>query len=484
MTQDSKAAAGWSRVCYGVDSSATDQGMVRAERRGRHLNYKVVPFNRDVLADAVARGASVASGIPVGLGIAAWVVAPLASEAKARRVFATLLDIQLPFPLESCTYHFTEAVRAQQVTLPASAVSRGATLGSAGEGAPVGVASLALVALISNVESHLGELRHDGIDPHVLDYEGVALWTQSLKEHPVRNQDSIRVVVYMRGSDGVVVLGCSETFWSAHRISTTEPLAIDRFLRAQMGSDNAPSASGRSIEWVWAGRGLGEGDGGAAFRADVEQRWPGRSTLIDEPERFLARALATRALTPGPLRTNLRQGLLSHAGAQAHVLSGRIRSAVAIVVSGVLLCGAAAWSDFSVASRQSALDQMFSKRVDAIVGYHVPAKGETAILIAERSLAERIQKQKPLVDAFYPSLGVSLQSVLGVLQIQGVQIAHLQVESGRLQVKGTVPNTITDQVLCDALEPLDFRVEVKRGAGSGTDRFSFVLNTIPEESHE
>ncbi len=484
MTRGVKPAAPWARVCYGVDASATDQGMVRAERRGRRLSYKVVPFDRDVLSAAASHGAAIASGVPVGLGIASWVVAPLASETKARRVFATLLDIQLPFPLETCVYRFTEAMRVQSISLSPAVLAKGGGALAVESPPHSGVASLALAVRVSDIESHLDVLREVGVDPHVLDYEGIAVWTQSLDEHPAKQDGSIRAVVYMRGAEGLVVLGCGSTFWSAHRISTAEPLAIDRFLRAQIAQGTADSAPAPSVEWIWSGSGLGVGEVAASLRADVEQRWQGRSVRVKDPESFLARALATRALTSGALRTDLRQGLLSHAGAQSHTEGGRIRSAVILLVSGILLCAAAVWWDFTVEARSTSLERQFSERVDSIVGYHEPAKGETAILIAERSLSERFQTQKPLGDAFSPSLAVSLQNVLGVLQAQGVQIAHLQLESDRLQVKGTIPATLTDLVLCDAFEPLGYRVEVIRGDESVTDRHSFVLNANSEVSHE
>ena len=42
------------------------------------------------------------AAMPAGRSFSRWLTAPYARPAKARRVFPSLLDIQLPFPLEGC----------------------------------------------------------------------------------------------------------------------------------------------------------------------------------------------------------------------------------------------------------------------------------------------------------------------------------------------------------------------------------------------
>jgi len=489
MKSESRATAPWARICYGIDDRGGIPCVVRAERRGRRVLWQGVPFDADVLCRAAADGAAIAVGMPVGLGLAAWVVAPFASRNKAQRVFPTLLDIQLPFPLEDCVYGFTEMMTAEPGNSPTGG-SGGSAAGGvqvAEVGAAGGVAALAFAARRIDVGRRLAELTETGVDPHVLDYEGFALWTQSLREHPAEDAEAsgIRVVVFMRGDEGIMVMGRGDIFWSAHRLSASEPASMDRYLRAQLNQRGLSLAvPPPAVAWFWAGSQAGLHEAGALLRADVEPRWPGRSTTLEAPEAFLARALATRALMPGPLRANLRSGPYAHAGAQAHAEGSSLRSAVIVLVAGLLLLGASGGWERMIAGRREAFSAQFTTGLNRMLGYPVKAKGSNAFLIAERELTDRTQRRKPLADAFSPSLLEALQRTLAGLNPHDISVAHLELTAERTQIKGTLPARALGAPLCASLESEGHKVDITVGDADSEGQFGFVLTVSREGRHE
>ena len=99
------------------------------------------------------------SGADVRVGLRA----DSASRAKAEKVFPSLLDIQLPFPLEDCLYQFVEFRRTSEGM----------------------VSALVCAARREAIQACLDRYQAQGADPMLLDHEGLALWTQSLVEWPV-----------------------------------------------------------------------------------------------------------------------------------------------------------------------------------------------------------------------------------------------------------------------------------------------------------
>ncbi len=485
MSAASKPTTSWARVCYGVDDGAGC--MVRAQRSGRRVSWQSVPFDRAVLAEAVAEGAAVAGAMRVGLGIAAWVAAPFASVRKAQRVFPTLLDIQLPFPLEDCLYGFSDTVQVGrgETTIPLSDGVRTADGHDPVAGAGKRVAALAFAARTEDVERRLAQLTEIGIDPHVLDYEGAALWTQALREHAVPVEGTaLRVVVFMSGEEGVMVIGRGCHFWSAHRIRTGDPAVLDRFLCAQLsqlGADKQESSG--PVDWFWGGKGLADGESGARLRAEAELRWPGRSVTLESPDSFLARALATRALLPGPLRTNLRCGALSHTGAKSRSENAQVRAAAVLLAAGVLLCGGAIWWESTMVARLAALEMTFQSRLERLVGYPVRAKGTNALLIAEREQAERAERRAPLADVFRGPLLTELQQALPAIREDDVRVEYLDLSFGALRIRGDAPSVAAAHALRDVVSAMGYTVDLTIADGEN-ERTPFVLDAAHEDRHE
>jgi hypothetical protein len=470
------STAPWANVCYGIDAASELCVVIRAERRGRSINYRQIDFNRQKIEEDVVGGAAVAAGMPANQTIAAGITAPFSSFSKAAKVFPTLLDIQLPFPLEECLYDFTEIRSLTDDDHAPSAASK------------VGTYALAVAARKCDVGQRLTELENIGVNPHILDNEGIALWTQLLREHPPTSSDQdhdLKIIIFMRKSEGILVIGRGSEFRTYHRINAAKPTAVDRYLRVQLNNLGLDIKNGRSkINWFWAGTGFGPGEIGTKFKSHADQNWPGNSVILDNPETFLARALATRALLPGPMRINLRAGEHIHAGAQEHTRRVHRNSSIVILVAGLLLCAGALFYEYSIASKHRDFESAFSAGIRGITGYSVKAKGANALLIAERELQVRAQQQKPLLDVFSPSLLNNIQKVMTAISKYDIKPEQLKLTKEYLSIKAAAPTETAALNLSKDLAGMGYKTEITTGDSNDPEKYIFVLNAKQENLNE
>jgi len=475
MKSSQISTASWATVCYGIDAAAESSIVVRAERRGRGIKIMPVDFDQQKIEEEIIGGAAVAAGMPAAQTIAVRITSPFKSESKAAKVFPTLLDIQLPFPLEECLYDFTESFNL--------AGERGESAASDG-----GISTLAIAARKCDAVRRIAELNEIGVDPHVLDHEGLALWTQLLREYPVSSSDQehdLKIIVFMRKKEGILVIGRDSEFRTYHRINPDKPAAIDRYLRVQLNklginSVNTPP----KINWFWTGCGYNPGESGAKLKAHTDRTWPGNSITPKDSETFLARALATRALMPGPLRANLRSGELAHAGARAHIRRVRRNSAVIVMTAGLLLSAAAFFHNYSLAAKHKQFESEFSARIKNMTGYAVKAKGANAILIAERELEALGQQQKPLLDAFRPSLLNALQITAAAIERYDIKAETLKLTEEGLSIKAAAAAEKDALSLSKDIAAMGYKTEISAGDSKNSEKYTFVLTAEQGASNE
>ena len=487
MKSRQTSTAPWAGICYGIDTSTDGSHIVvRAERRGRRINCRTVKFDRDELEKEISKGAAAAAGMPAGQGISTWISAPFASEAKAAKVFPTLLDIQLPFQLDECIYDFTEIVSLHNsdADIPIS----GTTATEDRTANKGGTAALAVAARKCDVERRLAELAEMGIDPHILDYEGLALWTQMLHEYPQTDSDKdapLRIIVFMRGEEGILVIGRGRYFRAYHKINAATPTAIDRYLRVQLnqiGFD--PKKKAPKIEWFRGGTGFDYNQKGSGLKKHIEKHWPGSTTIFDDPETFLARAMATRALLPGPMRTNLRTDSLAHAGADAHTNRTQTRSSAIILITGILLCCTPVLWEYNIAALRKAFEKAFTARTTKMLGYPANAKGSTALLIAERELEARTQQNSPLTQPFSPSLLKDLQQIVASINTHGINTEQLKLSADSFRIKGSAASKTDVSNLIKELKKFGYNAEITTDDDKDPEKYIFILNAERGEPNE
>lgn len=447
----STATLPWSTECIGLDVQATPPAAVHAERRRGRVRFTTLDV--DTLAETAA-GASavpVATGLAPGESIARWVKAPFGSLPKARRILPTLLDVELPFAVEDCVYDFLAVHRDSD--------------GKA-------VHALAVGARIKQVEAALAQLEAQGITPTTLDLRGLAIWTQSRREcPPAQGGTDARAVIALDGDGCTVVVGVGDRFMGAHALPGATAPSIRRILKTRFPEEV------KEVSWFWTGRGATDAMRVNTLMAGLADEWPGPSTTHAEPETFVARALATRALVPGPLRCDLRKGRLAHPGAAARA-GGHASRATALVFAAALLLLAGSGAGLGLARRAERRSvEAFARRRDALLGYSLNVKGARAVE-AVRTEVERQQAALTAFDrAFAPSLVPVLEGIMTRADNDGLTYDAISVARTRIHIGGTAARWDAWTPLLDFVREQGYRAQVEPRQILVDDRIPFTVTT-------
>jgi len=450
LLNERRTESSWARTCYALDMRADGPVVLRADKSHGRLDF--APAGPGDLAAASLRKDTVcAACMYAGESFAHWLDAPFPSFHKARRVFPALLDIQLPFALEDCVYRFVGAHRTAEKK----------------------TASLAVGARLSAVNARLEAVTALGVDPIALDQEGLALWTQSLREIPAgqTGSDAIRVVVSLGPDRSTAVVGRGEAFLGAHAIRHDEPGRVNRILK------NYFPAKPASIQWVWTGPLAADTGLVRKLHDEFTDQWPGPSTTHDEPDMFLARALATRALLPGPLRCNLRTGSMTHPVMLDRGRTRATRAAALMLVAGLLLIAVnLSWGTL-LRHREAGIDNAFVELRDALAGYNVgAAKGEDAIRIVRDSLDKRRRSLQPFASVFEPSLMKTVAAIVETGTQHDLRYETLSVEKDRILVSGTAGDWKRCEKLPARLRQAGYNLRLDRKQALDDARIPFTLS--------
>ncbi len=414
---------------------------VRAER----VRGKVVCSSVD--AGAIDRLA--AEGLPV-VGVMSeresftrWVEAPYSSASKARKVFPTLLDIQLPFPLDDCLHAVIDVERT----------ARGSCRG------------LAVAARRTHLSEKLDACAARGLDPAVLDQAGLALWTQALREHAPAGPAGPRVVAWLDDTHLTLVKGQGAVFVSAHTVRSND---IDR-VRHLIG---ASEPDGTPATWIWSGP--------AATPARVEGIWqqlgePGTRQTVDDPATFLVRAIATRALLPGPYRCNLRCGDHTHAALRSRDHRRAMRTVALALGAALLLAAADAVALWTLKTRTRSVERSVSGQIDALAGYHVTARGRDALRAVQDAVQEQKDAMAPFVAATEPSLIARLVELMQAASGGGLYFETVLLSPERTELRGTSPDWNQCEVLLPILAEGGLPPDLKRGDALASERIPFTI---------
>lgn len=453
--KDTDGVLQWAGSCYGVDLQGDDAVVVRAARsRGRVTTVRI-PSDDPAFREKIGRGAACVGCLSSRESFARWVEVPLPASKKARKVLPSVLDIELPFSLETCVYEFFGIEQT----------ARGTTR------------ALAVVARLADVEKKVEACRRAGIDPVVLDQEGLAIWTQGLHEAPLSSAGGpgvTRVIVYLGGDRTCVAIGHGEAFVSAHGLGRADGVSLIRLLKTCQLPD--------TVQWAWAGPGAADGEAVGALHAELARHWPGPSFVHPEPEAFLARAVATRALLAGPWRCNLRLGPAQHPRIERRQRSQSVKAALLFLTAGLLLVGVnLAWSR-AVRAREARIDQAFDALRDRLLGYRLPVKGEKAIAAVRLKLEQDWQRLAPFVDAFGPSRRETLIGVMDIGSRRGLTYDTVSLAPGSVLISGLAPDWKSGEELAAYLRQAGFRVALGRKEALANEKIPFTVST--GEAHD
>ncbi|MFH0879891.1 MAG: hypothetical protein V2A34_09280 [Lentisphaerota bacterium] len=466
------------RCCYGIDLSDRSIVIVKSVRsrkgivhqllldaRGEDLKGAAGAWISSIDADVSAGRATTAAAIPVHDSFTRWLQTPLKSVSKALKVLPSLLDIQLPFPLESCIYTFPLHRKT-----------------AAGQ-----VDALAIAAPAQNVQTRIETCRQAGLDPLTIDHEGLALWTQSLAEMPLERNIG-RAVVYLGTDRTVLVLGREDQFGSAHAIrqglSTFFPpggpasaTALQQFgQRArQILRSLPPDARTSGFQWFWTGPGAADPGQVLLLQDQLKDLDFVRFSSHQQPSAFLARALGERGLQPDSLPCNLRTGASAHPGFSRLSDQKRSRSMILLLSAGLVLCainlGWNAWLQSALRNRQEQL----SRAAAGITGMTRVPKGQELMMV-RRSLADRDQAFRPFVRAFQPSVFTVLQGILRSAITHQMKLDQLSLKDDLLSLSGAAQDWDRCEALSRDLETSGFTVSLERQDAGADERVHFTIN--------
>lgn len=413
------------------------------------------------VAPPVAERVPVACALPAHTAFVRRLRAPFSSLAKAEKVWPSLLDIELPFPLDAAVCQFVQPART----------------------ADGQVEVLAVAARRSDVEAWQTRLQAAGFTPWSMDHEALALWALSTREQPLA-RPSARLVCYVGPDRTALAWGCGPDLWAASGLRTGARELFDpvrgeaarrawsqrvvQFVRAQ------GRGAGEPLQWAWCGPG--------AARPDQLALLPGRAELgaestvfvHREPETFLARAVVARAVRPDLTACDL----LPAECAPVHLQRRRHRQArrtpLALAAAALLLIGInVGWTTWLGGQReryQSALQRL---AVDLSGTAPVPRGQE--VLVTERALQEQAPNYQPFRQAFTPSLLGTVRILLEEAAARSITWESLSVSGPNLVGRGRVADWNQGEALAAALGQDGWLTELERREDAREERVLFTL---------
>jgi len=319
---------------YGVEVAGGRLSVVRVRRRRGQLHQDVLLDRADLSAGwqtitaelSAARkqgGAAVAFAAPASDSFIRPVQVPFSSETKARAVLPSLLDVQLPFPLEQCVYDF-----------------------GAFDPAPGGkIDALAVAMLKSRLRDMISELAGTGIDPEWIVPEALALWRYHAMHTPATGPAE-RLVVQLADDRTIAVAGRSgrplASFSSRTGWVGSSELAREKLMaRLKQFVAGFTRGTPQALELVISGT----DDASAATFTTQLGFDPAQRKIAGGPA-LMAAAAACLVMESGGLPVNMRRGefespaLILHRKRRDRASWSLVAAAAVILL---LVCGAAKW---------------------------------------------------------------------------------------------------------------------------------------------
>jgi hypothetical protein len=442
------------RAWVGVDL-ADDQAIAcRATRKRGGVTFTPAAQTPDARTPVIA-------ALPAHTAFLRRLRAPFASVAKAEKVWPSLLDIELPFPLDAAIFTFLRPVRTDD-----------------GQ-----VETIAVAARREDVAAWHERLQRADCAVWRLDHEGLALWSFSATETPLP-RDTHRMVCYVgpdrtalawgRGSDVLAAsglrVGARDLFDPERGDAARRSWAqrAGQFLRAQ----NAPADA--TLQWAWCGPGLRRPDQVALLAASLGLP-PGATVFTHrEPETFLARALGARAVRPDTTACTLLPEDRTPPALQRILLQQARRGPLALAAAALLLLGVnvgwLAWLEHRRVEVHAALHHL---AVDLSGNPGVPRGQE--VLVTERALNEQAPGLQPFRNAFAPSLQNTLGLLLGEAAKRKLQLTTLTLSDQNLVCSGSAADWNQGESLAEGLQQAGWLTEVEKREAAAEERVAFTL---------
>lgn len=403
--------------------------------------------------------ALLAAPLPAYAGIVQRLSVRMPSRRKARAVMPSVLDVELPFPIETCTCVFFDWRRTEDG----------------------GQSALAVAARNEDLAAWLERCRAAGIDPIVLEHEGVALWRASEDLFPPSARQD-RFIVYL-GADRIALArgnraglaAATGLRMGAEDLAPNSP-AIHRL--AVWRGEQGAAGEGGTPHIIWCGPAAATESARAAIRAALFPGIAPREICAPEPESFLARALAEGWRRGSSSVTNLRRGSLAHPEWQRRERVAGLRAAAAFAASAFLFAAVGHAGSWAVARERDAWQTRLLAEARQLAGTDRLPRGQeafAALRAAERDAAgwAAFARYREASASAILFRAVTAAASLGI---------HLEdaAAAGRaITLRGSLADWNDGDRLAAALANMGLRPSLERRDAGADERIHFILRAEP-----
>jgi len=455
------------KTAYGVQATASGILVVRGgHRREAQLLLEAAPDSpeaqrlMETIRLEVEKGAAaLAICAPAAQTVIRPLRAPFASLKKAGRVWDSLLDVNLPFPVESASCCYSNVRIEQGGTLSTAAAIRKSDLEACGEA-----------------------WQTAGLSPTHCDAEALALWSQQEVEAPSVRSELPRAVVWL-GEDHVSISrGCGTTFMAAHILrasplaeSPEEQKAFDTLWMARMHqilTAHLAATSASEMDLWWAGPGAEDESRVARLRKALPADIPLRQEIHRNPDSFLARAIARRALDGSGI--NFKTGEQAHPAVVRTQAKALTRAYAGVSAAALLVLALNLGISTFRQHRVESLQEQLSEAAQSITGHRV-SRGQESLMV-ERAVTQRDEATQPFRNALdIDGMEGRFARVMEEADVLGIEISKLTVSPLALSVEGTATSIQAIEGLAERLRAKDWQVQTDSPGRTPEGRQQFIL---------
>lgn len=454
-------------IAYGIDYAGFDCTVVRAKRRGRSIAFETLvaaknpsdPSAATIIAAIAAEQqkglAIVASATPTQDSVIRLLLSPFPSVAKARSVLPSMLDVQLPFPLEQCASHFIIAPQPRGENIRATAVA------------------IPVERLGECMENH----RLAGFDPDIFDAEAIALWRYA-RQHITPDATRSRVVVYMGHERTVVVYGRAGEPSASFGARTgwrdeTDPASLDKLtVRIRQFLAGAMGTSGDAEpEFIVCGPRARHGATSLMARLEVPEN---RHRLVENAESWYARALAAAALHPDPWSVNLRTGSLAHPNQQRRSRQADRGRHFVLRLAAVLLIAVCLGSSAVIRRQHTAMQQQVQAATRELTGASVIPRGQE-LFVAEQFVTSSAERYKAYHQWLEPTAYPLFARLLSSAHQNKQQLETLSVRADAILARGSGIDWNDPDRLAQPMQQEGWSVEIERKEAGHDERVHYTV---------
>lgn len=446
----------FTKFWYGASLSAKTPRIVRATRSftGR-LNFSTVDWPLSESSHPPVAGC-----IGIQESLTLWLETPFTSKSKALNVLPSMLDVQLPFPLEDCCYCFVRFRRSASKTILA----------------------LAVAARRATIQQRLDQYKACGIDPVIIDHEGLALWHESLRENLPRS-DVTRVVVNLEQDHVSFVIGSGTVFLNAHSLQMPAESGaamrpedafqrMHRILRAEL-------QTAKPVEWVFCGALARQPAVVNALHRLLSGEWPGSFMVHKSAETFLPRALSSRALAGGFAACNLRQHELTHADLRTEHKKRSVRALILLFLAGMAICAFnLAWQIAGALQFKNARQEISRLAGEIAPDRAIPYGRE--VDEAQKIVQKRMKDSAPVMNIFAQPLSMRLAEIINAGRDCRLSFTRLEIARDKIIINGTAEDWNYCERLAKLLENTGYKTEMERTEGPDDNLVHFTVKGVAQ----